>query len=563
MTRPDVAEWAVLDLSEDPTPGDPEVLKNLAKEYQTVSDDAHDAFGTFDRIKNQDLGKGKSMKALKGVLDELPNQVAALRDSYDMAAKAIAAYAPKLKDHQDKAAKALLDGTAAKTSLTSAIATATAASAQVTTLDQATPPPPDDEAAKAAARDALSNARSAAASANSAVSTAQTELDAAKNLALEAKGLREQDASVAAVAMGEAQDKAVKKKNFWDKLWDTIGSIFGIISAVLGVIAFFIPGLGALGLVLGAVSLILGLVPLGINIARGVVTGDWDIAGIVLGVLGAAFGGFAVVKGVAAGWGGIWKGLGQNLKGVRGGPLPGRPGTPGSTGSGDSIPLQNVPPAPSRPTVTPAPERPPAWTPPPPNRPAPAPPPPTRPAPPPPAPTRPAPPPPGERPPSSSSSSSSSSADSWETAPESPFVTAPSSPRPPSAASGDVPPAGTPGPSAPPAGQAPPGTVPEVPAPAPPPVPRPPVPDAPPLVTPPGTPTPPPSVTTIPDNPSAIGQYFQDMGSNVWGWDKIPGNIGAGTAFGGTIYAPGATAGTWSGTVHTAPLVGNTNDDGT
>ncbi|MFI1105250.1 hypothetical protein [Streptomyces melanogenes] len=553
MARPGVAEWAVLDLSEDPTPGDPEILKDLAKEYQTVSDDAHDAFGTFDRIKNQDLGKGKSMKALKGVLDELPNQVAALRDSYDMAAKAIAAYGPKLKDHQDKAAKALLDGTAAKASLTSAIATAAAASAQVTTLDHAAPPPPDDEAAKLAAREALSNAKSASASADTAVNAAQSALDAAKNLALEAKGLREQDASVAAVAMGEAQDKAVKKKNFWDKLWDTIGSIFGIISAVLGVIAFFIPGLGALGLVLGAVSLILGLVPLGINIARGVVTGDWDIAGIVLGVLGGAFGGFAVIKGVAAGWGGIWKGLANNLKGNKGGPLP----LGGASSAGDDISLSTRPPspepAPLPPSRPPSPE--PEYVPLPPSRP--------------PTPEGPGNPPLPPAPRPGSSGSGNSADDVFHTPPETPYYTPPSQPGtpeppenvplPPSRPPTPEPPESVPLPPSRPPTPEPPENVPLPPS-------RPPSPQdvpLPPSGTPTPVPTPTPSVTTIPDNPSAIGEYFKDIGANVWGWDKIPGNIGAGTAFGGTIYAPGATAGTWSGTVHAPPLVGNRRDDGT
>lgn len=488
MARPAVADWAVLELDEDPTPGDPEILKKLAKEYRTVSEEAGDAFTTFDRIKNQDLGKGKAMAALKKVLDELPNQVAALRDSYDMAADAIEAYAPKLRDQQDKAARALADGRRAKADLTTAIATASAAAATVTGLDNAAPPPPDDEDAKRSAREAMDRARDAQRSAATGVDSAQSALDAAKNLALEAKGVREADAKTAAVAMGDAEDKAVKKKNFWDKLWDTIGSAFGIISAVLGVISFLIPGLGALGLVLGAVSLIMGLVPLGINIARGAVTGDWDVAGIVLGVLGAAFGGFAVIKGIAAGWGGIGKGVIQNIKGVRGGPVK----TP-APGAADDIPLVPRPPAePPLPPSTP--------------RPAPG-----------------EPPLPPSRPPSSSSSDDA-------------FYTPPTS-RPPTPDAPENIPL--------------PGTRPSTPENTP----------MPPSGPPSTVPSPPPSV--LPDNPGFIGQYLRDMKGNILSWPNVPGNIGASTAFGGTIYAPGATAGTWSGTVHAPPLVGNRNEDGT
>ncbi|MGW0999492.1 putative T7SS-secreted protein, partial [Streptomyces sp. NPDC002523] len=382
MARPELAEWEVLDLREDPTPGDPDVLRNLAAEYQKLSDEAAKAHETISRIKNSELGKGKSMEELRKVLDDLPGQVAALRDSYETASEAVNSYHPLLKDHQDKAAIALANGKEAKTRLDAAIQTAAAASAHVSSLNSATPPPPDDEQAKASARQALNDANSAVSTANAAVDAAQSDLDAAKQLAREAQGLRESDASTAASSLGHAKDQAVKKKNFWDKLWDTIGSIFGIISAVLGVISFLIPGLGAIGLVIGTLSLVMGLVPLGINIARGVVTGDWDVAGIVLGTLGAGFGGFAVVKGLSAGWGGIWKGAGQNLKGIRGGPIKptpaGRPPAPEpppqpqpprtpTPEPNPTPPATTPPPAPKPPTPTPPPRpssAPPASTPP-------------------------------------------------------------------------------------------------------------------------------------------------------------------------------------------------------
>ncbi|MFK0044028.1 hypothetical protein ACIQU4_07955 [Streptomyces sp. NPDC090741] len=335
MTRPALTEWETLDLTEDPTPGEPDILQRLADEYQTISDDAESALGVVTRVQNQEAGAGKSMEKLKETLDELPKQIGALRDSYEMATQAVKDYIPKLRDHQNTADIALANGKAAASRLASAIATAGGASAAVSDLDRAAPPPPDDETARRNARQAMDDAKAAERTAQAAVDSARSDLDAARKMAMDAKSLRETDASTAATAIGLAEDEAVKKKNFWDKLWDTIGSIFGIISAVLGVISFLIPGLQPLGLILGGISLVTGLVPLGINIARGVVTGDWDVVGIVLGVVGTAFGGFSIIKGA-----------GSALSGILKGPKPTGGGGGGIGGAADDIPLRDLPPLP-------------------------------------------------------------------------------------------------------------------------------------------------------------------------------------------------------------------------
>lgn len=330
VIRPPVPEWEVLDLSEDPAPGDPEILRKLADAYRGVSEDAESAYDVITRLRGQELGEGKSMEALRKVIDgDLPTQVGALRDSYETAAKAISAYVPQLEDHQRRADMALADGKDAKRRLDAAVALAASASAQVDSLNNAPDPPADDEVARARAKRDLETAQSGVASADASVATAQGDLDAAKHLANQVMELRQTDASAAATSMGEAQGQAVEEKNFWDKLWDTIGSVFGIISAVLGVLAFLVPGLQGLGLILGGLSLVLGLIPLGINIARGAITGDWDIVGIALGVIGTAFGGFAWLRGIGSFFGSAGKAGG---------------GAGGASGAGNSIPLRPLPP---------------------------------------------------------------------------------------------------------------------------------------------------------------------------------------------------------------------------
>lgn len=347
MARPSLADWEILDLSEDPTPGDPEIIEKLAGEYQIVSDDAESAFTVVSRVQAQELGAGKSMDKLKTTLEELPNQVGALRDSYEKAGQALKEFAARLRDHQVKADDALEKGREARSRLDSAIATASAATDLVTNLDNADPPAPDDENARNSARQALDKARNEASSAEGAVDSAQADLDAARQLALDAQSVRETDARTAVTKLEEAEDEAVKKKNFWDKLWDDIGSAFGIISAILGVISFLIPGLQGLSIALGLMSLVTGLVPLGINIARGAVTGNWDVVGIVLGTVGAAFGGVALSGAIVA----VGKGLSAL---VTTGKIPKVPwfGKTGGGGGGANggIPLRNLPPLPvSRP----------------------------------------------------------------------------------------------------------------------------------------------------------------------------------------------------------------------
>ncbi|MEV0117332.1 hypothetical protein AB0H77_29530 [Streptomyces sp. NPDC050844] len=530
MARPPVSDWDVLDLTEDPTPGNPEVLKELVRQYQIVSDDAESAAAVINRIEGGDFGAGKAMTKLKDVLEDLPGQVGALRDSYEGAAQAISVYIPLLVDHQQKADLALANGKEAKTALDAANASASSAEANLSTAKGAEKP--DDNA--------VQQATTAVSSAKSAVSDAEADLEAARRLALDARDLRETDARTASTALGAAEDKAVKEKNFWDKLWDTIGSVFGIISAVLGVISFiigFIPGLQPLALALGAASLVFGLVPLGINIARGVVTGDWDIAGIVLGVVGTAFGGFSLIKsigGILKGAKGAGSGVGSvtdDLDSIP--PRPSNP-TPGSSFSDDlDLPIQRPGSSSGSSTGSASDDL---------DLPI-------------------------QRPPSSSGSSSSSGPNFGMGADDIPLGNMPPRPnnptpgssfsddldlpiqRPPSTASSssddlDLPIQRPPSSSGSSTGSASDDL------------------DLP-IQHPPGSSGSSSSGSSfslpIQGAPGPIGQYFQNMGNGIR--NDIPGAIGAGTAFGGTIYAPGATAGSWSGTVHGNPLVGNTNPD--
>ncbi|WP_306320172.1 MULTISPECIES: hypothetical protein [unclassified Streptomyces] len=311
-TRPPLTEWeSVFGLSEDPTPGDPDVLEQLASEYGTVSSDAQSAHSVVARMDSNELGEGESMEKLRGKLSELPTQTGKLQTSYEMASDAILKYADRLRESQGQADQALNQGRAAKDKLDAAIVVAAAASAHVAGLDLAEPPPPHDEEARSHARRAMTDAKMAQDEATRDVESAESELEAARMLAVDAQEIRTSDAAIAKRELEEATDEAVAAKAWWEKIGDWLNLAFSVVSAILGVIALIVTG--PVALVIGGLSVALGVGSVIMSVVKGAQTGEWDIIGIVTGTIGSILGGvgLALGKGVSA----IGKvGLGQWFK---------------------------------------------------------------------------------------------------------------------------------------------------------------------------------------------------------------------------------------------------------
>ncbi|MFE7300461.1 hypothetical protein [Streptomyces sp. NPDC057579] len=319
MARPAVSEWeTVFGFSDDPTPGDAEMLTTLAGRYRAVANDADQALPIVSGLKNSQLGEGKAMDKLRDKLGDLANQVEKLHSSYDKAARALDTYADQLADHQRKADNAMVDGRDAKERLRRATDAAAAAGSVISGLDSAAPPPPDDEAARRSARQAMENARHDQSAAQGDADAAQRDLDAARMLAEDARELRESDASTAARALDEASGEAVGGKSLWDKIKDVFKKVLGFISAALGIIAMLIPGLQGLGLILTIASLVTAAIPFILNIVDSIQSGEWDILDMVLSGLGLVLGGIGLVK--IANLGGIantLKTVGNDLKTIQ------------------------------------------------------------------------------------------------------------------------------------------------------------------------------------------------------------------------------------------------------
>ena len=128
-------DWHVLDLDKDPTPGDPDRVRQLSKNLQDFADDVGDALRLIKGMADEEAvlqWAGKSAKAFQDQFSGVPKQLKKLKTSYDMAGGALAAYWPKLERAQALADRALANGRAAQADLSSAKSRLSSADSWVT-----------------------------------------------------------------------------------------------------------------------------------------------------------------------------------------------------------------------------------------------------------------------------------------------------------------------------------------------------------------------------------------------------------------------------------------------
>ncbi len=292
MPRPPAAAWSVLDLDDDPTPGEPDILERLAAEYTAIADDAETAATLISRIQSADLGEGRSLDKLREKLDELPGQIGKLRDSYREAAEAVAGYAPRLRTHQDAAERARLMAEEAQSRLDAADAelggienALAAATRAVTAAGDA-----GDDQAGVTARDDVDRISADRVAAQNRSADASTELNIAKRLAADARELRTSDASTAVAMLAEAEDNAVREKSFFEKIAGLLGTILGVIGFVTGILGLILTG--PIGFVFTAISVLVGIASLGVTAANVAISGPgkFGIAELVLGGIATVLG---------------------------------------------------------------------------------------------------------------------------------------------------------------------------------------------------------------------------------------------------------------------------------
>ncbi|MEV5154594.1 RHS repeat-associated core domain-containing protein [Streptomyces werraensis] len=273
------SDWHVLDLDKDPTPGDPERVRRLAKFLHDFADDVSEALRLVKGMAGEGTlaeWAGKSAKVFKEEFSGVPKNLRKLEKSYAMCGDALADYWPKLERAQALADKALAKAREAQADLSSAKSKLASAESWVgratkeadkykddPTGARSDADKPDEAKVRAATRD-VQSAKSAQEKAQSDVTSAQSALDAAKKMAADARKMREEAARDAKSKIDEASDAGIQNRSWWEEIgdwftdnWDSIVAACKIVVAVVGIVAMIIGGP-----ILGAIVLIAALVVL-------------------------------------------------------------------------------------------------------------------------------------------------------------------------------------------------------------------------------------------------------------------------------------------------------------
>jgi len=251
VTRP--SDWDDVFGISDPTPGDPWAIRRMQRSWSDLADDAEAAESKLRQLLGDAaisgwIGEGGD--AFRKKTYDLPAQLGKCHHSYRLAADALSTWATRLETHQGDADRALVQGRAAKADLDAASTSVTSASGSdvLAFLERyADTPPP--ASVTPPSNEAIRNARARLSSAQSAQSGAQGRLDAARQLALDAGSLREEDGRTAAGKIREASDAGIPERSRSEKFkdwaadaWHIIVEICKIVVLVLGIVALIIGG---------------------------------------------------------------------------------------------------------------------------------------------------------------------------------------------------------------------------------------------------------------------------------------------------------------------------------
>ncbi|MFE2356054.1 RHS repeat-associated core domain-containing protein [Streptomyces parvulus] len=266
-------------MDKDPTPGDPQRVRTLAKTLHDFADDVSEALRLVKGMAGETTlaeWAGKSATVFKEEFSGVPKNLKKLEKSYGMCGDALADFWPKLERAQALADRALVKAREARQDLTSAQSKLSSADSWVTratkeadkykddpTGSKSDGDKPDEAKVRAATRDAQ-HAKTAQTNAQSAVDSAQSALDAAKKMAEDARKMREDAARDAKNKIDEASDAGIQNRSWWEDVgdwfsdnWDTIVAVCKVVVAVLGIVVMIIGGP-----ILGAIVLVAALVVL-------------------------------------------------------------------------------------------------------------------------------------------------------------------------------------------------------------------------------------------------------------------------------------------------------------
>src|ERR1700712_4473090 len=96
------ADFELVGMGSDPTPGDPDQIQGIVQRYGDIGDAAEKALNVLKKDGSISNGRGAAMDALrKKVGDDLPEKLTKTARSYQDAADAYRAYIPQLQQAQE------------------------------------------------------------------------------------------------------------------------------------------------------------------------------------------------------------------------------------------------------------------------------------------------------------------------------------------------------------------------------------------------------------------------------------------------------------------------------
>ncbi|SDT80415.1 hypothetical protein [Actinoplanes derwentensis] len=255
MSRRHTSGFDILGMDQDPAPGDPDRIDELARFYEEIRDDAQTGVRVLGRGGSLSRARGESMEKLRDMLGKLPGKLQQTVDSFDAAAQAYRTYARVLRDQQTR-----ID----------------------TAMDQALEAvPATRRVAPRAATDATPDQIAEVRAAADEITGAKARLSAAQRLAADARRLREAASARCRAALDDAADKAIKpppRRRFFQRIGDFFRNnpifrlIIDIVIAVVGVV------LPVVGIVLAAVALV-------VTVAVQAANGNFELGTLLVGLV--------------------------------------------------------------------------------------------------------------------------------------------------------------------------------------------------------------------------------------------------------------------------------------
>ncbi|GAB3276044.1 putative T7SS-secreted protein [Kineosporia babensis] len=283
------ADFELVGMSSDPTPGDPELIRAVQQRYSDIGDAAEKALNVLRKGGAVESGRGSAMDKLAEMIgDDLPDKLRKTATSYQEAARAYREYIPRLED--------------AQSTLDQAVDRAQEAAPKANQALPAPLPP-----------DATPEAQASARSTEDAIEAGRAQLSAARSLAEQARSMRETAARQASEVLDRAAGEAIPERNIFQKIADFFKE-FPFVEILLGIliaiVAVFFP---VVGFLLGAALFAVTTLP-------AILAGDFELADLLLALVsilplgGALARGARIVDDVAR----LRNGAGRLFGGLRG-----------------------------------------------------------------------------------------------------------------------------------------------------------------------------------------------------------------------------------------------------